>query len=627
MVFQSAATLAVVFATASVCQTQPWWTGRLLDPFHVQVQLATVAAWCFLWSVGRILFRRRFASFVRRMRLAEFAVDELVLGASLLALLGTVVVACVPGIAQELTIRLSPTVMDPAKAQAFLAYGSWIALALIALATAASLVESRTLTKVAGLLLVAATAATLAGGFGYKSFAVASTLRSSFAGLGGVLTIGLLVASRFDAPLRRFLPGRSAASFATYEALCRDWTLALAAVLIVGLTTLSLIQAADGVVPSGPSPESLFARMGAELSFGVPLGLLVTIFVAHALRAKNPQLMVAGSLAFQYLVNLAYFLPILKSGDASWNWPIVIGCLQWNSLGFAAFALLWLGLRRFIEPKQSLFRVSGTEGLLALQVFAAVGAAVAISALAVSATIASPDDLTSFRPLGGWASFVACIASFGALAWMTRARMNAVGVSVVIGALVALCGPLAIAFEGQAGNWGAFHTLTIAWLSAAAVSLAITWIARLNVADKRIYRIAIGWTSALLVASILLALRGAPFDPAAPWSSFGALLATTALATSLGFRTRLHTFAYASAFTACAAITIVWAYVWPTGGVQSVVDLLQLDVLALLAISIVWLLAEIREQKLHSRDFFLLSLRWDLNPRLQAKPSGFTFGG
>ncbi|HEV7279860.1 MAG TPA: hypothetical protein VGN57_06560 [Pirellulaceae bacterium] len=604
MVFQSLATLGVVFATASVCQHQPWWTGRLLEPQHIQIQLATLAGWCFLWSAGRTFVRRRYPKIVRRTRLAEFAIDDVVLGFVLLSLLGAAVVACVPGIAQELTLRLSPRFLAPETARSFLSYGSWIALAVTTLAVASATVEARTLVKTCALVLLAAVAAALVGGFGYEQVAVASILRWSFAGMGVALTIALLTASRFEATLRRFLPGRSSPAFAAHESLARDWTLSLTGLPIVGLTTVSLIQAASGVGPSGPLSESVFAQMGAELSFGVPLGLLVAIFVAHALRANNPLLMVAGSLAFQYLVNLGYFLPILKSSGASWDWPIAIGCLQWNALGLAAFALLWLGLRPLIEPRRRLPRFVGAEAFLALQVLAAVGVAAGTAALAMAATIAVPDDLTKFLALGSWPTFVACIASFGALAWTVRARWNGIGISVAIGALVALCGPLAIALEGQPGDWQAFHVLTIAVLVVGAIALAASWIPLRRGWARGARIAAIGWSSALLLASILLALRAAPVDPAAPWSSVAALVAATILATALGFRTRRHAFAYATAFTACAAATIAWAYAWPNGELQGVADLLQLDVLALIAVSTIWLFAEIRQQHGYDRDFF-----------------------
>ncbi len=137
------------------------------------------------------------------------------------------------------------------------------------------------------------------------------------------------------------------------------------------------------------------------------MALLVAMFITHAVRERQPSFMLAGSGVFQYLVNLAFFLPIVQDPDASWGWPVTIGCLQWNALGLAAYALVWLGMRRWVEGREDPPTQSVFDQHLVAQVIAVVVSLIALTGLATGVVIWLPNKLAPFEGFGTWTSFLA----------------------------------------------------------------------------------------------------------------------------------------------------------------------------------------------------------------------------
>ncbi len=352
-IFQALATVAIVYTATSFCQQRTWWNETLLSPEHLQVIFGTLAVWCVTWSLSRRVVRRRWPDIAGIMRCNETVVDDLVFAATVVAMFVMCGIASATGAGDELGINdLASSLVAPMWTKVF-AIGSWVAVALLAVAVVGSLLERFSLRAFSETFLIASIGAMLIGGCAYDMLAVASGLRWSFAVLGVVLTIAICLSSRIENALRRLTWLEWGELPNGLGELARSWTLGLSAIPILGLTTASLVQAAAGNAPNGPAAKSFFSAIGSELSYGVPLALLVAVLIAHAVREKKTSLMLAASGVFQYLVNLAYFLPILKDPAAKADWPVVIGCFQWNSLGLAIFALGWLGVRRWVDVRHS----------------------------------------------------------------------------------------------------------------------------------------------------------------------------------------------------------------------------------------------------------------------------------
>lgn len=594
--FQSLATVAVFFTVASVCQQQSWWSGQPFAPRHLQAQFGTLAVWCLAWSIGRRLARSRWPGMVSLMRFSGQAVDEFVLSAVVVGMFVMCVIGSGPGAAIELGVADVPSVNSSPMWQTVFLSGSWIALILLVAAAIGSLLERFSMPTFSALLLLAAIVAMLAGGRMFETLAVASGLRWSFALLGVVLTIAVCFSSRIEAALRRlpWLEWSGPPTSLSQDA--RSWTLGLCALPILGLTTASLVQAATGNLPHGPSADSFFAKIGSELSYGVPLGLLASVLIAHAVREKKTSLMLAGSGVIQYLVNLAYFLPILKDPVARLDWRVVIGCLQWNSLGLAAFALAWLGARRWVESREKTSPQATFDRCLVVQVVAAVVAVTATTGLGTAVVIASPGDLTRFAELGSWLSYLVCLLGFGAAAWLTRSHLERYGISLLLGFLFAIGGPVAVSLEGTPGGWLEFHVLMVVWLIVAITGTVLAGVVSHWRKEPQLVTTSVQWAATFVGLSVLLALRAVPDDPQTPWWSFATTLTAACLAGALAFRTRRQTFAYASTVLAAVAVTIVWWGAWPIDDLLGVIELVQLNLISVVAASLVWLFAEVRCQ-------------------------------
>ena len=173
----------------------------------------------------------------------------------------------------------------------------------------------------------------------------------------------------------------------------------------------------------------------------------------------------------------------------------------------------------------------------------------------------------------------------------------------MLGFLFAIGGPIAVSLEGRRGDWQEFHALTVVWLVVAVVATAFAWIAPRWRKQKQLVTTSVRWATAFVGLSVMLALRGTPFDPETPWWPFAATLSAACLAGALGFRTRRQVYAYASTAISTIAVTIVWWGAWLNDMVQGVIELVQLNLIAAVAVSIVWLFAEVRCQRRRHHSF------------------------
>jgi len=603
-IFQSLATISIGLVTASVCEGQAWWSGNLLAPQHLYAQFAVMAIWCLAWSVGRRLARMRWPSLIAMTRQGGATVDEFVLACAVIGMLATCLWVCRIGVAVELGMAPLATEFPFQDWRAAFGSGAWIAALALLIAPIGSLIERFTLTAFSALFVSAAAAALLIVGPAYEWVAVASGIRWSFAALGVSLTIAALCGGQIASALRRltWLEWKDLPS--GIDRFARFWTVGLIAAPVLGLTTVSLVQAALSVAPNGPSADCLFGRMGSELSFGTPLALLVSVLVAFAVRERNARLMLSGSGVFQYLVNLAYFLPILCDSNSQFDWSVAIGCLQWNALGLAVYSLAWLAARRWIDAEDDRDNIASAlasengelDKCIVVQIATTVIAVALTAGVATFAVIASPHDLSRFSSCGEWLSYLVCLLGFGAAAWLTRDRWERFGVWLSLGCMMALAGPLAITLEGAAGGWRGFHVLMMAWSAAAISATALAWLAPRWWASRQIVTTSIGWATWVGGLTILLASEAALFDPATPWWSFGISLAMACVMGALGFLTRSQAYAYASTLATAAAASMAWWGAWPNNGAQGVLELVQLNLIAFVASSLVWMGAELWSQ-------------------------------
>ena len=116
------------------------------------------------------------------------------------------------------------------------------------------------------------------------------------------------------------------------------------------LTIIAVYQNANGIAPRGPAADSIFTAMGLTVSYAAPLMALVAILLGYALRERQAGFALGGAAVSQLAVNLAYVLHVTSGQPADLR---SIEWLQWNSVAAGAYALVWLGLSRWIMPRDA----------------------------------------------------------------------------------------------------------------------------------------------------------------------------------------------------------------------------------------------------------------------------------
>jgi hypothetical protein len=337
---------------------------------------------------------------------------------------------------------------------------------------------------------------------------------------------------------------------------------------ILVLTLVAVSQSLSGAELRGPLEGSFFVWIGPTASYAVPLTAIVGVLVGYALRERHPGYALGGSAVFQLAVNLAFLLHVAYgeklSPAARWaEW------LQWNAIGAAGFAIVWLGLARRMTPREDDARRTSAEafgrGMLGFQVAIAGLLAGAIVAFALVRIVGWPGEVFEETVLlGGWLSYaavaLACVGA-GLFAWRKR-ELRLGDVAVALAAAVVVLVATTIGRNDTTVDWLAYHALEAGWLGVGVVVAAVVCVmgARPSLALGRIRR----WlphhaAGAMLAAALVaLAVRGNWRDPAEPWWSLGISVGGLAMVTAIGLALRRQTYAHASVLLAGLAAALFW---------------------------------------------------------------------
>ena len=276
-----------------------------------------------------------------------------------------------------------------------------------------------------------------------------------------------------------------------------------------------------------PDAQTVFGQMGTTLSYAVPLLVLVAVLVGHAIRERRTAYMLAGSVLLQFVTCLAFALQASAQSPS-----FLIELLQWNAVSLGGYALVWLGLQRWMHaaPLDATaigdapagtglvarlpLRASLADLPLTVQMAATISVLTVLAVWAAVNVFLTPSRLpANCTPLGGVLSYVGWLFALGAClgyAYRHTAEHWARWAGYFALMLVAF---LAVTVDRHDATriWYAYHMLTYGWLAVAA-----------------------GWTAAsfrwpklgsevvpVCVLIAVLALRGttADPDPLAPWWS------------------------------------------------------------------------------------------------------------
>ncbi len=91
-------------------------------------------------------------------------------------------------------------------------------------------------------------------------------------------------------------------------------TLATTALPVLALTVVAAAYQFGGITPGGPAANTLFDRLGTNVSYLVPLALVVLAMVGHAIRESSAGYAFSAGLVAELAVTLGYALSVVLDG-------------------------------------------------------------------------------------------------------------------------------------------------------------------------------------------------------------------------------------------------------------------------------------------------------------------------
>ena len=100
------------------------------------------------------------------------------------------------------------------------------------------------------------------------------------------------------------------------------------------------------VKAGGPAADSFFHRIGENLSYLVPLLLVIVGLVGYALRERSAGYAFSAGLVLEMTVILGYALHVGTTGDKACDTAELVTLMQLATVTAAAWAGVWLAVRQ-----------------------------------------------------------------------------------------------------------------------------------------------------------------------------------------------------------------------------------------------------------------------------------------
>ncbi|MGO9113745.1 MAG: hypothetical protein ACLP9L_31325 [Thermoguttaceae bacterium] len=489
-----------------------------------------------------------------------FCVDRILrfaLPAAQLALLAFVLL---PDVAQEFgakgTVRLFESGLT-----------AWVLWALLAAAAFASLWDRWRIEEMVETLMIVVTAAGLVAGHFQADLAVASGLRWSLAIAG--LAVSVVVWQRQHLIAGCQATGIKVEMGATSVSTVRALLAVSTWLPVLLLTSVAAFVQFSGTVPPGPVGGSLFARLGLQVSYLVPLLLVIAAMVVYAIRERTAGYAFAAGLVLQMAVALEYVLRVHLTVQSLANGHVV-AMIQAATIVAAVWGLAWSSVRRrFDVSPRSEVAITG-RGLMAAQVTMAVLGVVLLLGPALQVLILPGARWGRVYPLdawvaaaGAWPGWLAVLLTAVAAWWMLGFKSShAMNVPAALGSAISILAACCLASHGgDVATWHGYHVLQTAWTVWAAILLAVA------VSGPRIGKTSSGaawiqpvWTWRVVLDVLVLSLVAfnSFVDPQGPWWSVGAVAAISVTAAISAFWLRRPAYTYFSGVLINLAGVLIW---------------------------------------------------------------------
>ncbi len=628
---QAALTVATVTGTTAWIQRNPWNVNApvdLTDPRVLQAYGIGLAVLTLVWLAARMLLRKNHTG-QELFDCGGPSVDRVV-GHSV-AVLQFLLIAILlfPGCIAEFGGSVGGAPVEGFGATA------WLLLGLLAVGLVAALWYRWREAEIVSSLLAAATVpALVAGAFGGQ-VAMASAMR--WASASTFLIAAAAIAARRQ--IFEFAQAIRARVEATPlgPSIARATLLVTTAMPVLALTLIAAGLQLAGIKPSGPLPETFFDRAGTEISYLIPLVLVIGSLIVFAIRESSAGYVFSAGLVVQLAVVLGYLLGLRTFGTTQ-----LATVVQLATITAAAWAILWLVARRWVEMKkgtgaasnhglperedkamrsQSPFpspdvwregpRAESARVLMRVQLAMGVLGNAVLLVPAIMNLVFSPYRWQGWAAVAGsWIGWTALIVSVASLVLhqVKAGRRVSPNLAGAIGmAALALLACTVRALMPDAPEWG-YRTLMLGWATYSLVTvLATWWVASLRTLPgaqgppQALLRAASTWVSTAGLLGVALGVKAAFFhqqDVELLWAAAAIAVASLAGAT-MAFWRRAEGWAFAAAPGVNLAASLVVWYVQAAGGHRLspeawLILLGQANVIASMAVALVWLAARKR---------------------------------
>lgn len=361
------------------------------------------------------------------------------------------------------------------------------------------------------------------------------------------------------------------------------------AVLLISSVTVARVLIHGGEALGGPAAESWFKRISAEVSFGVPIVVVVATFLLYAISERRSWLATIGSAVFQYVVLLAVVLLFLSPHPklaSTW----FVGILQAVSLGMSAYGFVWFWQLNRIDgpsfddrPGSRSPAGSRLQGYWPRQIETHVlinGLLItSLAALAMGRFYFVPDQpgdwissvgswmgITSWALFGGlaylvWKNQLVHIRSLAAWLWLGG------WMGMILAGLLSAVVDQFVVDSGRYVPWLSFKVVTVGSVLVAAVqACVICWFEKDGAAESESQTIRrsgqkpTGAIWPMLLSSLiglLFAARGALDNVSALWLDIWLIAVVVFAVTSVGMALRRSSLGFVAAAISIVAVGIV----------------------------------------------------------------------
>ena len=478
--FQAATFATTVSVTGFVAvnglQCQAWqevifWTAQLIGLSGVAL------GWGFLrlWWRGKNLL-------TQLLQPHGFSVDTCITHVLLTVVFVGSVVSVIPGITLELKDASSSASLSfDTFSQTMHAFGKslWLPLGLLLVTILVNHATWYARRHLHGLLAIGVVASTLFVISADAQHATASALRWSLS-LYGLLIAFLLwhsdMISNAWLQFRKWLrPAHFPYNTTPVTVSLTHTALGLTIIPILLLITVAAARGIQGLPFGGPFNESFFGRgsMLVEVNYGIPMALIVTALLSHAIGRRESKYALYGSIIMMYLVAAGLLLFTISSNPELL--VRLVDIFQYAAIFAAAYGMIWLALHQHIQGQHATDpRKDGH--LLSHIVIPGIMVVFLAFAAIVTVTLQPQESHGLSAAIGSWKGYSALIVTCF-LYGLFFGRHLAEQVSwFSLWISVSILGTIVATVHGHTTpGWTAFHLLMLGCIGVASLTSLLPW--------------------------------------------------------------------------------------------------------------------------------------------------------